>query len=156
MSNTPISPSADSPPAKLVQSVDRALCLLETLAEKNSFLSLQTLSQDTGLNASTAHRLLHTLQWHGLVRRDPTARKYGLGLDLLRLAAALRSQLDLRQETRQVLESLTEETGESANLVVLDGHHAVYVDQVASAQPVRAFTQIGARVPLHCAGGWLN
>ena len=75
-----------------------------------------------------------------------------MGLGLLRLAVALRSQLDLRQEARPILESLAEESGESANMVVLDGHHVVYVDQAASAQPVRAFTQIGARAPLHCTG----
>jgi DNA-binding IclR family transcriptional regulator len=139
-------------PPDLVQSVDRALSLLDALAERGGFVSLQALSEDAGLNASTAHRLLQTLQWHDLIRRDPATREYALGLGLLRLAAALRSQLDLRQEARPILESLAQETGESANLVVLDGHWVVYVDQAASAQPVRAFTQVGARAPLHCTG----
>ncbi|MFO7740728.1 MAG: IclR family transcriptional regulator [Anaerolineae bacterium] len=145
------SATATTPP-DLVQSVDRAIRLLETLGEKGGFVSLQRLSQETALNASTAHRLLHTLQWHGLARRDSTTRKYALGLGLLRLASALRDQLDLRAEARPFLESLAEETGESANLVVADGHHVVYVDQAASTQPVRAFTQVGAQAPLHCTG----
>ncbi len=144
--------TTDNLPSDLVQSVDRAIRLLEALAEKKRFVSLQAVSEETGLNASTAHRLLHTLEWHDLVRRDPSTRKYGLGLGLLRLAAALRSQLDLRVEAKPFLESLAEETEESANLVVADGHHVVYVDQAASTQPVRAFTRVGARAQLHCTG----
>lgn len=136
----------------LVQSVDRALRLLSALADEGEFVSLQALSTETGLNASTAYRLLQTLQWHQFVRRDTATRGYALGLGLLRLATALRSQLDVRQEARPVLERLARETGESANLVVRDDQSVVYVDQVASAQPVRAFTQVGARAPLHCTG----
>lgn len=143
---------ADSTSPDLVQSVDRALRLLEALAEHEGFVSLQAVSKETGLNTSTAYRLLQTLQQHDMVRQNPSTREYALGLELFRLAAALRSQLDLRQEVRPVLESLARETGESANLVILDQHSVVYVDQVASTQPVRAFTQIGARAPLYCTG----
>lgn len=143
---------SDASSRRLVQSVDRALTLLDVLAQEARQVSLHVLSGKIGLNPSTAHRLLRTLQAHDLVRQDPTTRHYGLGLKLLQLAAAIRNQLDIRQLARPSLERLAKETGENANLVILDGDSAVYIDQAPSLQPVRTFTEIGARVPLHCTG----
>jgi len=150
MQPTPTKRKNDS--ANLLQSVDRALTVLETLALENDPIGLMELSRKVGLNASTTYRLLYTLQAHGLVWQDTGTRRYGLGLKVLQLAAAARDRLDIRQEARPFLERLARETGESANLVVLQGREAVYIDQVSSLQPIRAFSQIGARVPLHCTG----
>jgi DNA-binding IclR family transcriptional regulator len=137
---------------KPIQSVNRALTLLETLAAENGEASLQTLSRKAGLNASTAHRLLRALQSHGLVQQNATTRHYRLGLKLLQLAWAVRSQLDLRKLARSWLERLAVQSGETANLAIREGSAAVYIDQVASSHPIRAFTQVGARVPLYCTG----
>jgi DNA-binding IclR family transcriptional regulator len=137
---------------KPIQSVDRALTLLEILAAENGETSLQTLSRKAGLNASTAHRLLRALQSHGLVQQNAATRHYRLGLKLLELAWTVRSQLDLRQLARASLERLAVQSGETANLAIREGSAAVYIDQVASSHPIRAFTQVGARVPLHCTG----
>jgi DNA-binding IclR family transcriptional regulator len=137
---------------KPIQSVDRALTLLETLAAENGETSLQTLSRKAGLNTSTAHRLLRALQSHDLVQQNATTRHYRLGLKLLELAWAVRSQLDLRQRARPSLEHLARQSGETANLAIREGSAAVYLDQAASSQPIRAFTQVGARVPLYCTG----
>ena len=137
---------------QLIQSVDRALTLLELIAAQRDELSLHALSQKAALNPSTAHRLLHTLQAHRLVQQNPDTRRYRLGLQILKLAGALRTQLALREQAGGLLERLMRETGETANLVVLQDLEAVYIDQVPSQQPIAAFTQLGARVPLHCTG----
>jgi len=115
-------------------------------------MSLKDLSRKASLNPSTAYRILNTLEAHGLVQQDPMTRYYGLGLQVLQLAAAVRSQLDLRETARPFLRGLAKEAGETANLVTFEGDEAVYIDQLFSSQPIRAFTQIGARVPLHCTG----
>lgn len=139
-------------PRKSIQSVDRALSLLEILAAENGEASLQTLSRKAGLNRTTAYRLLRALQSHDMIQQNPTSRHYRLGLKLLGLAAAVRSQLDIRQHARPALERLAVQSGETANLAIREGTEAVYIDQVSSSHPIRAFTQVGARVPLHCTG----
>jgi DNA-binding IclR family transcriptional regulator len=141
----------NKPETQLIQSVDRALTLMEIVAAQKDEISLQALSYKAGLNSSTAYRLLNTLRAHGLVQQSPDTRGYRLGLKILQLATAVRDQLDLQQLVRPFLQYLAEASGESANLVVLEGDEAVYIDQVLSTHPIRAFTQIGVRVPLHCA-----
>jgi len=136
----------DSSPApkrarRSVQSVDRALDLLEALAAAEGEVSITALAARTTLHVSTVHRLLSTLLRRGYVRQNPETLAEG------------RSRFgELRLRARPVLRAITEATRETANLVVLDDLAAVYIETIPSPQVVRLFTQAGNRVPLHATG----
>lgn len=129
-----------------VQSVDRALALLEALAQAETPLGVGDVAERTGLPQGTAHRLLHSLQVRGYVRRD-ASRKYALGTAVLRLGDA--AQRSLARSARPYLTQLVEASGETANLAVLEGDDVVYVAQVSSPHTLRMFAEVGRHVPPH-------
>ncbi len=132
--------------AGTVQSLDRALDLIETLAASEVALGLGEVAGRAGLAQGTAHRLLHSLQVRGYVRRD-SSRRYSVGLASLALADAV--QRSLARQAQQFLGELVAWSGETANLAVLEGDDAVYVAQVPSPHTLRMFAEVGRHVPLH-------
>ncbi len=87
--------SAKTPHRGSIQSVDRALSLLEALAEAGGEASLTDLSRRTCLNVSTCHHLLSTLVNWGYVAKVPGRRSYALGARVLYLGHACLRQVDL-------------------------------------------------------------
>ena len=135
-----------------VQSVDRALDLLEGLSAAEGEVSITALAARTGLHVSTVHRLLSTLLRRGYVRQNPETSRYYAGAKLATLAEGRSRYGEMRLRARPILRAITEATRETANLVVMDDTAAVYIDTVPSPQVVRLFTAIGNRVPLHATG----
>jgi IclR family transcriptional regulator, KDG regulon repressor len=135
---------------RTVQSIERALKLLDTLADGQGEIGIVELSRRVALHTSTVHRLLATLAGQGYVRQSPDTSRYALGPKAIHLAEAYLGQLDLRRVAHPFLERLTQETGETANLVIQDGRAALYLDKVESPRSLRIFSHIGRRAPLHC------
>jgi len=135
-----------------VQSVDRALDLLEALAAADNEVAITALAGRTGLHVSTVHRLLATLLRRGYVRQNPDTSRYFAGAKLATLAEGRSRFGEMRLRARPILRALTEATRETANLVVLDDTQAVYIETFPSPQVVRLFTSVGTRVPLHATG----
>ena len=137
-----------------VQSLDRALDILEALAAAGGEIGLSELADRVHLHVSTVHRLLSVLVSRGYARQNTPSGRYALGPHLLKLASSAvgTGQFDLRHEARPVLQDLADSTGETTNLVVLIDQQIVYVDQVASRHTVRMFTQIGTHAPIYCTG----
>lgn len=133
-----------------MQSVARALSVLEALAAGGREIGIAELSKRVGLHASTVHRLLLTLMARGYVRQNADTGRYGLGPHAFRLGQAYLEQMDLRQAARPSLERLSHTTGETATLAVLDRGEALYLDKAESPQNLQIFTRIGRRAPLHC------
>lgn len=137
----------------LVQSVSRALEILNFLTDNSDGVALSKVCEGTLLNMSTAHRLLGTLIAHGYVRQEPATKEYFLGPQSLRLAHTALAQFDIRNEAIGPLRQLASEARELANMAVLNADYAIYILQVpAEERTIQMFTQIGARVPLHCSG----
>lgn len=132
-----------------VQSVGRALDLLEALEEAAGSLSISALAEQTGLPVGTIHRLAQTLVSRGYLRQLPD-RRYCLGSRLVNLGAGANALVGIR--ARPILRALAAEFGETANLAVLAGASAEYVAQASGSHTMRMFTEIGRRVPLHCTG----
>ncbi len=132
-----------------VQSLHRALDLVEAVAEAGGQATIAAISATAGLPLPTAHRLLQTLVERGYMRQLPN-RQYALGFRLIPLGTA--AGRFTTAEVTSVLADLVTATGESANLAVLAGDHAEYVAQVPSAHSMRMFTEVGRRVELHCTG----
>lgn len=137
-----------APTGNGVQSVDRAVTVLETLSGTGgSFVG--DIAEAMGVHKSTASRLLSALEKRGLVQQADERGKYQLGFGILRLAAAIPGRLSLVQEARPVLQALAGEFGETANLAVLRSHVAVNVDQAMGPSAVATHDWIGNLTPVH-------
>jgi len=132
---------------RTIQAVDRAAELLKAVANSRRPLTVVELASATGLNRSTAWRLLATLDQHGLVERDPVTQRYSVGYAILQIAAA--GDYDaLVRRARPVLERLALDTRETVNLAVAKRFNLVYVDQVEAPQ-VMSPNWLGRSVALH-------
>src|ERR687891_1005085 len=135
-----------------VQSLERAFDLLEALAEGGE-LGVTELAERTGLVPSTAHRLLATLTKRDYVTQNAISGRYLLGYKVVEVASGLEHRLSrLRAPARPHLGGVQQATGETANLVILDGDHVVYVDQVEGTRRVRMFTIVGTAALAHTTG----
>ena len=132
-----------------VQSVERAMTLLETLADAGGELSLTQMAAAAALPLPTIHRLVRTLVDRGYMRQLPS-RRYSLGPRLISLGEQASGML--AEWARPRLADLVSALGETANLSILDGDKVAYVAQVESPHPMRMFTEVGNRVPLHSTG----
>lgn len=143
MSNT-----AATGPVGGVQSVDRALTILEQLARVGE-AGVTEIASDLGVHKSTAFRLVATLESHGLVEQVEGRGKYRLGVGVLRLAGATTARLDVVQEARPVCRRLAADTGETVNVAVLSESSALYLDQVAGSSSLQSHNWVGQHIPLH-------
>lgn len=136
-----------------VQSLDRAIEILEMLTHEKNGFGITALAQKTALHKSTVHRLLKTLMHHGYVERDPESDNYRLGMKILYLASAILDRMDIRLLAKPFLEKLSYETREVVHLAILDEGETVYIDKVESSDSsIRMYSQIGKRGPVHCTG----
>ncbi|TDE41958.1 IclR family transcriptional regulator [Nonomuraea mesophila] len=129
-----------------VQSVERALDVLEALAEHGGEAGLSEIAARTGLPYATIHRLLRTLLARGYVRQE-SDRRYALGGGLVRLGGIAESMVG--EWAQPYLAKMVELSGETANLAVLEGDFIVYVAQAPSPRRLRMFAEVGRRVLPH-------
>ncbi len=133
-----------------VQSLDRALDLIEALGEAGDDVGVSELAARTGLVVSTAHRLLAGLADRGYVRQAAARGRYTLGFKVLELAGGVQARTAaLRAVARPHLEDIRQASSETTNLVILDRDRVVYVDQVPGLHNVRMFTQVGSSALAH-------
>ena len=141
----------DGPRAGGVQSVGRALDILEFLSRSEDEVGVSEIGAGTGLPAGTVHRLLGTLTSRGYIHKNAHTRRYGLGLRSLTMAITTRERL--APLALPFLEELMEKSQETANLAILEGNAMMYIEQVSPpARMLRTFTEPGNRVPLHSSG----
>lgn len=120
-----------------VQSVERAIGLLELLAKNRDGVSLSDLAAKSQLNVSTCHHLLATLVKCGYAAKVPGQRTYALGARVLLLGQAFQHQVDLPRRAQPVLDRLSEATGEAVHLAVLQGDAVVTVAKTEARHAVR-------------------
>jgi DNA-binding IclR family transcriptional regulator len=120
-----------------VQSVERAIAILQSFSIEKPERGVGELSRELGLHKSTVSRLMTTLERGGLLSRDPQTQRYRLGIELIGLASQVVSYMDVREVARPVLRQFAEECQESVNLVVLDvpSSLSLRVSQSGNARP---------------------
>ena len=148
MRNSPQASADDIGAATGVQSVDRALTILELLA-RGGEAGVTEVAAQLGVHKSTAFRLVATLEAHRLVEQTEDRGKYRLGVGILRLAGATSARLDVVQEARPVCRQLAADTGETVNIAVLSESSALYLDQVAGSSALQPHNWVGQHIPLH-------
>ncbi len=132
-----------------VQSVAKALEILEIIGSDPAETALSEIAAASGLPVPTIHRLVRTLLDSGYLRQLPN-RRYTLGPRLIPLGQA--ADAVFGTWSRPILAGLVDALGETANLAVLDGNMITYVGQVPSPHSMRMFTEVGRRVLPHCTG----
>lgn len=137
---------------KRIQSVDRALDILELYLASPEELSVKEISEAMGLSKSTAHGLIKTLEQRGYLKQNPGNMKYRLGLKLFSLGNVVAGQLDIRKIARPVIQRLVDNIRETVHLAVLSGDEVVYTEKVEGPGALRMYSQVGKRVLVHCTG----
>lgn len=140
----PIEINGDTPTLRL-------FALLEVVASKDQFFSLQGLAEATDIPKPTLHRMLQQLENAGLLERSGDSRQYGTGVRLRKLAENLLLNDTFHGARHGVLRSLVNEVGESCNLTALSGSEVMYLDRVETPAPLRFYLHSGSRVPVHCS-----
>lgn len=131
-----------------VQSVDRALQLLEILATSGE-RGVSELATEIGVHKSTTSRLLAALESHRLVEQSEDRGRYQLGFGLVRLARAVTGQMDVSRAARDAIGRLADELGETVNVAVLREHYAVNIEQALGPAAVSTYNWVGELTPLH-------
>ncbi|GHE70797.1 IclR family transcriptional regulator [Streptomyces capitiformicae] len=148
MSNHSEDTENSNAPTGGVQSVDRAISVLEILARRGE-AGVSEVAAEIDVHKSTAFRLLGALEARGLVEQAGERGKYRLGFGIVRLAGAVTGRIDITQQSRPVCEALAEEIGETVNIAVLQEHYAVNLYQVRGPGAVTAQNWVGQLTPLH-------
>jgi DNA-binding IclR family transcriptional regulator len=135
-----------------VESVAKSAELLRLFGH-HSELRLSDVGQTIGVSASTAHRLLTTLEASGMVSQNTTTRCYEPGPELLSLAQALTPSASRWSYARPFLADLGERVGATASIVTLHHTDAAFVESVEAQTPLRVGSRLGARMPASCVSG---
>lgn len=131
-----------------IQVIDRCASLLDAIGQNKEPASLKILSADTGLHPSTAYRILGALMEAGFVEKN-VGGHYLLGKKLVRLAAKVRHNVDIREQALDIMEALRDAIGETVNLTVREGDEVIYIERVTPNRMMRVEQVIGSRAPLH-------
>lgn len=136
-----------------VQSLSRALSILEALAEEDrDGVRLIDVSRRLDLAPSTAHRLLTTMEQHRFVQFDPERSVWRVGATALSVGAAFLRRRSLLDQALPYLRRLCDAAGETVNLGTHEGGEVLFLGQVTSLRPARRATRPGGRAPMHCSG----
>ena len=142
--------SANSDASGDVQSLDRAIGLLEVLAGSDG-MGLSEVARQSDLPPSTVHRLLATLHRRALVGQDPETGLWTVGVGLFRIGSAYLRIRKLPEIARPIIRKLLIEVDETVNVTMLNEGEVVCVAQAESHAAVRAFFRLGRRLPLHAS-----
>jgi len=133
-----------------IRAVERALDVLMCFTNQTPELTMTQISDLVGINKSTVHRLLATLERKRFVERDTATGVYKPGIRLLQMAFLTMEHNDLRRLAAPFLQNLCNQVRENVNLSILDGADVVYVDAIESSQRVKLAAAPGQRLPAFC------
>ena len=148
---TPKAPRATATPQRAsgsVQSVDRALRVLEILADQGA-RGVTEIADELGVHKSTAFRLISVLEDHQLVEQVEDRGRYHLGFGIVRLAGATSAQLDLTRQSQPVCEDLATALDETVNIAVLEGSSVINISQARGGAAIASHNWVGQLTPPH-------
>ena len=134
-----------------IQSVDRALNILEIISDAEDGMTLAQLSEEVGLPKSTVHGLVSTLRDHKFVSQADDDGRYRMGIMLFELGTKLARSWDIRDAAKPAMRWLSKEFGETVHLGCEDNGEVLYLDKIAADSLISIVSEIGARLPMHCS-----
>lgn len=138
-------------PAATVQSLDRAIGLLKALSRTDK-VTLTELSLQSGMAPSTAHRLLTTMQQHGIAEFNDQSQQWMIGVEAFRIGSSFLRRINVVEAGRGEMRNLMTISGETANLAIAEDGEVVFVSQIETHEPIRAFFRPGTRGYMHASG----
>lgn len=133
--------------------LNRLIRMLEFIAESGRPVSVSELVRSLEIPKPSAHRICRILESMGILLRDPVAKGLLVGPRLSNLAMNATLASGNASVRRSILRSVTEKTGETCSLTILDGDELLFIDRVESESPLRLQLFPGSHVPLHCTSG---
>src|ERR1700704_3527684 len=141
----PMSPPTDSPSV----AVERALAMLESVAEESEGLSNADISRKLKIPKSSASYILRTLEKQGYLNRNAETGRYRVGLKVLSLSRGALTGIDVREVALPIMRHLMEKTSLTCHLAILDGSDAVYIEKSEPQDFIRMDTWVGRRMRVH-------
>jgi DNA-binding IclR family transcriptional regulator len=135
-----------------IRALDRGLDLLEAFTVQDPELSIGQIRERTGLPKPTIVRLLSVLTERGYIERVAGAERFRLGVRTLEVGSVYIQSTSLEAEARPIMRRLADQTGQTANLGILDKHQVVHIEVVAPDRPVRFWASIGKREEAYLSG----
>ena len=140
--------------ASYSQSLERGLANLSAVKSGRPLLGISELAREIGLGRSTTHRYVATLAALGYLQQDPATRKYRLGPRVLDLGFSAINSMELRELAAPHLQQLSDDTGFTVNMAILDGGDIVYVERCRSSRAgqreIDLNLHVGSRMPAYC------
>src|SRR3954451_6919831 len=135
-------------------SLERGLAILSACGSGRPLLGVSELGRDIGLSRSTPHRYVSTLASLGYLQQDAETKKYRLGPRVLDLGFSAINSMELREVAAPHLRELSDETGYTVNMAILDDLDIVYVERCRTARAgqreIDLNLHVGARLPAYC------
>lgn len=138
-------------PGAVVQTLDRALKIIELLAVNPQGFGVTEIGQKVGLHKATVYRLLAYLVSQGYIEKDEARPVYTLGLKFIELASLRLNQVELKTEASPYLRKLAAALDQPVHLAIQAGSDAVYIEKIEPRAHLRMYSQIGKRIPLYCS-----
>ena len=135
-----------------IQSVDRALIILDILSDSEEGMTLAEIAQEIELPKSTVHGLISTLRDHKYVDQSVKDGRYLMGFRLFELGTKVARSWDIRDAAKPAMRWLSKEFGETVHLGCEDNGEVLYLDKIAADSLISIVSDIGARLPMHCSG----
>ena len=135
---------------KIIQSIDRALQVLELFSLEKPEWGVTEISKALNIYKSNVHNVLTTLAEKGFVIKDSKTDKYKLGIKFFELGSIVIKNMDLRKIAHPYIEELSKEFKETVHLGILDKGRVVSIEREESDTGLCSHIEIGKRTPLHC------
>lgn len=133
-----------------LKTLDKALFLLEFLSISKKEISISEINKTLHLGLSTIHRILATFKARGYIIQNQKTMKYRLGIKLFELGYEVQNTNYLIETVKPYLKQLSQTTGETANLAILEGKEVVYIAKIESPEVLTTNIKVGTRLPANC------
>jgi IclR family pca regulon transcriptional regulator len=149
-----VTSTASTRQATWSQSLERGLAILSAFGSDRSTIGVSELSRELGLSRSTTHRYIATLTSLGYLQQDAETKRYRLGPRVLDLGFAAINSMDIREISVPHLQALSDSTGFTVNMAILDGPDVVYIERCRTSRTgqreIDLNLHVGSRLPAYC------
>ncbi len=136
----------------MIQSVARALEILECFDDSTEVLGISEIAERMNLSKSTVFGLVSTLHKKGYLEQDVVDKRYKLGIRLFELGHLYSLRLNIINEAMPYCEKLSQKYNATVHIGTRDGNEIIYIAKVNRPDSFVVFSQVGKRAPLYCTG----
>lgn len=134
----------------IVPAVERAVIILQLLAQEPDGLTISQLTQRLAIPKSTIFTILNTLKQYRWVERVEETGQFRLGVELFTLGSTVVERLNVRSAAYPILKHLAQSTGLATHLGIMDEGEVVYIEKLEGRGPIKISSAVGRRMGIHC------